>query len=328
MAKTIRCTYEQVILLKRIPYWIYWSAIGILGFTMWEIVIRAFGDKHFLWTQLLFGGGIALLPMTYVWMSHNFQNIMRILSPLLWSDNAEFEGWLEVRATRVFTLNSWQARLVTGFIVISALITVILSRLPFNSSVLNFLALIGFTPLLVVCGQGAYILTHLLVTLREIVRRPPKVPFFMLSHSAISGLQNYYSATAVVVTLAYICLVIAVWQGPYGLSLEMQIWLTVLAFYPLSMFFWSFFQVHILMRNIKQSHIEIINQEVQLTLEKVLSRNENEDVERLDKVMDIQNRIQTTKEWPVDLQGTLTFLIALTTAIVQVMISIVGILKP
>lgn len=199
---------------------------------------------------------------------------------------------------------------------------------PFQTLTANILAVLGFIPLLIICGQGAYLLLDLLLVLRELVNLPPKVSFYLQSHPAIARLQNSFSSASLIVMLAYICLVLSIWQGPYGFSLEMQIWLTVLAFYPISMFFWSFFHVHILMLNVKNSHIKIVNKEVQETLERVLKNKKNDDVDRLEKLMGIQNKVQAMKEYPVEFQGTLTFIATFATVLIQIIISVRELLKP
>jgi hypothetical protein len=64
----------------------------------------------------------------------------------------------------------------------------------------------------------------------------------------------------------------------------MLVWLACVAFYPFAVFPWSFFQIHILMRNIKQSHLEIINSKVQGELTKVLNGQNLKGVGNLEKL--------------------------------------------
>ena len=48
----------------------------------------------------------------------------------------------------------------------------------------------------------------------------------------------------------------------------------------------------------------------------------------LSRMMDIQIKIQTIKEWPFAIQGTLTFIATLATVVAQVVISVLELSKP
>lgn len=319
---TTKCTFETIILFKRIPYWLYWPVIGIISFIPGEILIRTFEDNHFFWTQVLFSGAVGILPVLNIWLFHSFTKTMRGVSVLLWAGDAEFEKWLKIREARIFTLRSFEAKFVTGFVVVAGLIPVIILGLPFKSEIINIIGLIFFLLLLVICGHDLYISIDLIVTLEEIVWRPAQVPFFMLPHPAIYRLQKYYLTAAILYVLFYIGLVIAVWQGPYGFNYILIVWLTALAVYPLLMFFCSFFQVRTLLRNIKQSHLETVNYEVQQALEKVMNGHSLEETERLEKVMSIQNKIQNMEKGSITTETVITFLATLAIAIVQIVISV------
>jgi hypothetical protein len=88
------------------------------------------------------------------------------------------------------------------------------------------------------------------------------------------------------------------------------------------------------MRNIKLSHLATINNEVQSALEQVRSSADKslEEAERLEKLMDIQTKVENMKEWPIGSQTTLafvaSFVITFVTAITQVIIAYVRVQKP
>jgi hypothetical protein len=69
---------------------------------------------------------------------------MQGLSVLLWTGDAEFEKWLKIRETRIFTLRSFEAKFVTGFVVVAGLIPIIILGLPFKSEIINIIGLIFF----------------------------------------------------------------------------------------------------------------------------------------------------------------------------------------
>ncbi|KCZ73614.1 hypothetical protein ANME2D_00685 [Candidatus Methanoperedens nitroreducens] len=314
-------TFEAIILFKRIPYWIYWPAIGFLSFVLGELLTRFFAENYFLWSRLLFNVAFGTLPIINIWFFHSFRKTMQEISIFFWQDDAEFQRWLKNKEIHIFTLRSWMAKCVTGFIFVAGLITIILLGLPFKSELFNLIGLICFSIFLMFCGNTLYISIGLLSTLREIVNRPTIIPFFMPHHRVISKLQNYYLIQTLFIVLYYIGLVIAVWRGPYGLNSAMLIWLTGLASYPLVMFSWSFLQIHFLMQNIKQSYLETINSEVQYAFKNVFNGHDFQELEHLEKIMNIQNKIHTLAEWPVSVGGALTFLTSLATAIIQIIVS-------
>jgi len=324
-------TYERIILFKRMPYWLYWALMGLAVFLINKAANLILHERQFLFTEIVFSGAIGLLPTLMIFGSHEFEKTMVGLSSILWggnNNNEEFNQWLYERKTRIFTLKSWGAKFITILFVACALLTISFLGLPFQSSIANGLALLGFISLLLMSGQTAYLLLDLLITLREIVYRPVNIPFYIQTHPAIKKLQSIYFSAALFTTLGYVLGVLSIWQSPYGFSFELQLWLTMLAFYPISMFFWSFFHVHILMQNIKDSHIKIINQEIQRTLGVVLKNEKTDDVERLEKMMGIQNKVQEVKEYPIELQGALTFIATFATVLVQIIISVRELLKP
>lgn len=326
--QTVLCTYEKIILFKRMPYWIYWPIVGLFLFFIGEITVLLLHEKQFFFTQIALSAGIGLIPVVLVFYSHEFEKTIKNLESVLWTNKNEFEQWLFERTSRMFTLKSWGAKFVTALFITGALLTVFWLGLPLRSLTGNIIAILGFIPVLIIAGQTAYMLLDLLITLRELVFRPANVSFYLQLHPAIRQLQGFFSSVTLVTTLAYIIGALAIWFGPYGVPFAMQIWLTLLAFYPICMFFWSFLHVHVLMQNIKNLHTQIINREVQRTLDCVLKNEKTDDVERLEKIMNIQNKVQTMKEWPVEIQGTLTFIATLATVLIQIVITIKEFLKP
>jgi hypothetical protein len=285
--------------------------------------------------------------------------MMSDIYTLFWSNEAEFHIWLESRTKRIFTFSSWGSIVITGLITVPGILTIFEIGLPSQFRDLNIFAIVFFTIILILCGHGLYMCLDLLATLRELVLRHIQVPFFMMEHRTISKIQSYYAFVAATVTFAYIWLVIATWQSSYSLSKGiLQVWLTILSFYPLTLFVGSFLLIHIFMRNIKLSHLSVINKEVQEALKHVqnnsivistqmsfqaslsntptfnkgsyeISSNKGlEDAQRLEKLMDIQTKIENMREWPVGSQTTIAFIITLLTALTQVVIAYMRVQRP
>ena len=81
-------TYERIVLFKRMPYWLYWIFIGVIGFISGEIALYLLNEKHFLITQALFAAGVGLLPIVIISFSHQFESITAGLSEILWDNES------------------------------------------------------------------------------------------------------------------------------------------------------------------------------------------------------------------------------------------------
>lgn len=318
-----RCIYERIIPFRSIPYYVFWPLVSVISFVGWQLLGWAFQEATYVGAQLVFVGWLSLGPVLFVASSHGFQATMEDLSPLLWDTSDSFRQWLDSRTEQVFTFRTWCARLVTTVVVVAGMVTVCWA-LPFRSVMLNVLALITFAGVLFLSGHTAYFILALLVTLRDVTHRTPNLPFYGLPHPAIDRLQDYYFSASSFIALGYGSLVVAVWQGPYGFNLEMQVWLGVLSLFPLSMFLWTTGQVHVLIRNAKRLHLKSINAEVQYALQRVLDGTESEQVERLIKLMDVQGKVQSAKEWPFALGSALAVITSLAPLAVQVAIAVLS----
>lgn len=323
----ILSTYERLVPL-RISYLVFWPVVSFFVLIIGEAIRRYYGaDKYWL-IEVLYSMGIAFLPLLHIQFSHHFQKMMDEISPVFWSKPDEYEKWKHDRTTRIFTFRSLAPIAVTAIITVPGMLTIFLVGGPSRYLGLNIFALCFFPVVLIVCGHGLYICLDLMVTLRELVLRPISAPFFMMEYKTISKLQNYFAFVAAAVTFCYIWLVIAIWKSPYGLSSSsLQVWLTVLAFYPVGLFVVSLQQIHVLMRNIKLLHLATINNEVQGALKQFRSSKTKslEEAERLEKLMEIQTKVENMKEWPIGSQASLTFLgsfvLTFVTAITQVIIT-------
>jgi len=332
MKKRPLSTYERIIPFKSIPYWLFWMLVGVLAFVSSEIIIRAYNEKRllpFLLLRSIISVAWAGFPITLTWLSHRFYDTIRFASDVFWSDAAEFEEWLERRHRRIFTFQSGASKLIALLIGISVTVTYSIGGLPLENPLPKFFFVITGTLLSIMGGHTAYIIIDLLATLVELVRRDVQIPFFRLPHPAITGLQNYYSVAALIMTAGYSSLVIAGWQSPYGLSNPAVItWLSILAFFPLALFILSSFQIHLLMSKVKESQLEMVNEQVQSLFRKVSSKTGAKTYDQLEKAMAIQTKIQNLPEWPLSFASIFGFLITAATAIIQVVIPLLSTIRP
>lgn len=96
-----------------------------------------------------------------------------------------------------------------------------------------------------------------------------------------------------------------------------MLWLTFLAIFPLGLFFWSLFIIHEIIAIAKYNQIELINSKIQFQLNGLLNDDEKS-INNLTKCMDIQKKIISISEWPIDLKSIITLIIALLPLIFQI----------
>ena len=307
---------------------LFWPSLSLIVFFVGDFLIYQSGENRYLGTQTLFAITVTAIPLSFIWLSNNYQTNLNSLSGYFWDTKDEFEEWLDVRVKRIFALRSRKARFFILATTILAVITVFFLGLPFKSTWLNILGLMGFVFIAGLNGHAAYGFLDMMYTLKEIASRPVKSPFYFPAELAVSKLQSYYSTTTLLVTSGYILLAASVWEGPYGITPQMQIWLIISAFYPLAMFFWSFFQIHIIMQHIKHANIQVVNHEIQKLLPRALEEKKDGSMKQLTSLIELQDKMASMKEWPIEIQATITFTVTLVTAIIQIVIAIVNTLKP
>lgn len=311
------CIYERLT-PKKIPYYIFWPFLSISLFVIEWFLVLYFKEKQYLWTELIFTSYIVLGPTIAIYGFYSFQERMIKISPIFWGSSLDFDNWLEKKIEDIFLLKSLQSWLITLSVFFMGIITVWRLGLPFENKIINILVVFRFSIVLFFCGHGAYMLIACILTLHEVVRLDPKLPFYLFSIPAISDWHFIYLGESLLISYGYLTLFFALLKGPYGLTTELQIWLTALAFIPLFIFAFSFYDIHTLMEKVKYNSVRKINYQIQSVLKDIKKNNKMADIEKLNKLMDIQSKIQSIREWPFELQGLGTFIIALIPALVQI----------
>lgn len=322
-----QCIYEKLIPSKKISYWLFYPTISIFLFFLSGFVLISFKEESFLFIRLFFLFATGVIPILIILFASKFRSRAEELAPILWKDESDFKDWAVKKNDFIFTLSSKESKIVTFGIVLLAYATILYSGLPLQNLWLNLLGLIGFLPFIFICGHAAFVCAQLFFLLPEIATKQIRVPFFKLPHPVLNGLYGDYSSLVFLQTIGYTLLFLAAWQSPYGLTFSILIWLTILATYPFVTFIWSIYIVHIIMVKIKNSHLEIINNQIQVILQRITTDTKTDLYDQLSKAMEIQHKVQSMSEWPISFSGAITFVLTTSTAIIQVFLSIVQILK-
>lgn len=321
-------TWDRFYLVRALPIWLYWPLLGVLLFFIGDILILAFGESRLLVPQIAVAALAAHAALSNHYFFVGFQNAIRRAQPLFWKEKEECEDWLAIRLRATFTLDSWQSRATTGTVTLLGLASVWSIGLPFQSMWLNALGITGFLFVLMMCAQSMFVCYRLATALVELSGKEISPPFMLLPNPGVAALGGLYLGVALAVGVAYILTAVTVIMSPYGLGFVLACWLTLLAFYPISLvIFWAT-TVHRINRRIKFGFLQRANAQVARSFETVESAEavEKNDLEVLEKLMGVQDAATRLQSWPLDLKSVITFVLASLMAALQVylLISRVG----
>jgi hypothetical protein len=304
--------YKKLIILKRIPYWLYYPALSFISLIAVEGFFHFITKTNSIISAIAVTAELAIMPTFYIWASEHFQSAIREISPILWGDDKDFDEWLDLRTKRIFTFDSFWAKFMVAIMAGGAIVTTISIGLPFKDTLQNSFILIALTTLALVGSQGAYMLVDTGITLHEIVRRPiKKIPFYLFPPPELSGLQNSYLSTILITVLTYGLFVLGAWQSPFGLKSGVLAWLWIGGVFPPLYFLGSSFQFYILLKRIKIEQIKQINEKIQSIFNNIDGQITKEQADTIEKLMSIQNQIQNLREIPFSLESFFTFVITL-----------------
>ena len=164
--ESCKSTFEKIAVFTRIPYTLFWLGIGSIDFLLGKLLIWVYAENSLFYNLLIMCTTLATLPLINIWFFYSFKRLMKELSLFFWENKEEFEIWYKNTENYIFTFNSWQAKFVTGFILIAGLATVLSLGLPFKSAMCNIAGLSAFAFLLIFCGTTLHTSIGLLITLR------------------------------------------------------------------------------------------------------------------------------------------------------------------
>ena len=307
--KYVKSTFEYLT-IKKIPYWIYWPIIGLVSYIVSELLIFYFKENRFFITQLFLSFGIYTWPVGFIYFSRTFDNIMDDLYMIFWRNKKEAEQWYNYHAKRMFTLKTIYSKTLFSIFFILLTLTLLYSGLPFTNNKMKIITLFQFFLIAFIAANAIPIVCYNFIILQDLVKLKPKIPFFMFPHIGLINLKKYIFSVISIITIEYFILVVTFKYSPYGFSYLYMPWATFLAIFPLGLFFWALFKFHEIVTIAKYNQIELINSKIQIQLNGLLSDDEKS-INNLPKYMDIQQKIISVSEWPIDLKSIITLIIAL-----------------
>ncbi|MBU4350328.1 hypothetical protein KJ830_01800 [bacterium] len=307
--KYVKSTFEYLT-IEKIPYWIYWPIIGVITYIIFELLIFYFKEKRFSISLLFMTLGIYYWPAAYIYLSRTFNTIMGDLCMIFWRNKEDAVKWYNYHAKRMFTLKTMYSKILLLIFFGLLTSTLLYSGLPFTNNKMNIISLFGFFLITFIGANGIPIVFYNFIILQDIVKLESKIPFFMFQHSGLVKLKRYLFSVISITTIAYFSLIVAFRYSPYGLSFLYMSWVTFLAIFPFGLFFWTLFKFHEIISKSKHDQVKLINNKIQMQLKGLLNGDEKS-INNLIKCMDIQQRISSISEWPIDLKSIITLIIAL-----------------
>jgi len=137
--KYVKSTFEYLI-IKKIPYWIYWPIIGFIFYTVSELLIFYFKEKRYFICQLFLVLGIYSWPVAYIYFSKKFSSVIRNLYKIFWQNEEGAIEWYDYHAKRTFTLNTIYSKIIFLLVFILLIFTLLYLGLPFYNNKLKIIA--------------------------------------------------------------------------------------------------------------------------------------------------------------------------------------------
>lgn len=312
----VKSTFEYLT-IEKIPYWVFWPIIGLIFYIVSELLIFYFNEERFFICQLFLIFGIYSYPVAFIYFSRKFSSVIGNLYKIFWQNEESAIAWYDYHAKRTFTLDTIYSKIIFLIVFVLVNLTPLYLGIPFYNNKLKIISLFGFSLIAFIGANAVAMLINIFITLQDLVKLVPKTPFFMFPHRSLVKLQNYYFLISSIVTIAYFCLIITFKNSPYGLNFLVMLWLTFLAMFPFGLFFWSLFKIHELITIAKYNQIKLINDRIQIQLKGLLNDDEKS-INNLKKCMDIQQKIASISEWPINLKSIIALIIALLPLLFQI----------
>ena len=306
--KYVKSTFEYLI-IKKIPYWIYWPVIGLIFYIFYELLIFYFKENRFFISQLVLILGPYSWPVAYIYFSKTFKPVISDSYKIFWQNKEDAIKWYNCHAKRMFTLNTMRSKIIVSIIFVLLVITFLYSGFPYTNNKMKIISLFSFFLIAFIAANAVSTVCEMFITLQDLAKLKPKIPFFMFPHISLAKLQSYLFSMISFMTIAYFSLIIAFKYSPYGLSFLYMLWLTFLSIFPIGLFFWSLFKIHDLITIAKYDQMKLINDKIQIQLKGLLNDDEKS-IDNLKKSMDIQSKIISISEWPIDLKSIIALIIA------------------
>ena len=307
------CSYERLMLTKKANPYLYWAIIGLVIFILQYIALIALGEtKLLLERAMLCFGGLTIYPSLCIFMSHRFDKGLGGLASLVAVEKTQAELWLEDVHSKIFTHRSVHIWIVSFLIFLITLSSLRLSGLPYVTPVSNIVLLITLVPFAFFGAHGAYAVIAGVYYLRKFTYLYTiELPFYQTKNPRMLAASRYYYMAILVILFNFVYTNVLLWFSPYRASSLATFWAAILSPFPLAMFLSSVDVLHALMRKSKAEHLDLFAHHLQQGVHRLDQGADMDRIEQLKLLMEIQEKVQNSPEWPVDPESVLTLIATL-----------------
>jgi len=327
-AHKTRTVFWPLTIILRGNYALFWLMAGSAYFLIRLGLLRACGLRLNAWTELFFAYFIiAGLTAPIPSISDAFDRIPSKLSEVFSDDSKQLSNWAEEEGYKVFDRSYRPMWFISVWVNVFGSLTLLVILRPFESPTKVAVMILSIQPVFFMCGYTTYFLTALGLAIRRLVRLPLSLSFLDRGHRAVVFLSGLVYFLALSGLIQYLGLFAAIRLGPTRHSTLMAPWLIGLSVTPIIIFGFGIYQIHVLQREIKLRNLESISAECKKAFQEVKTSPSKETVEKLAKLVEIQDKVEGASEWPMALGTVLTFILALAAAGNQIAVTIANLLK-
>jgi hypothetical protein len=314
-----RTIFWPMTFLKR-RFALCWFLIGTLFLLMRVCLLLAYRAEIHIWTELFFAYFIVTgLTAGILYVAQIFDSLPSRLSVYFAYD---LSAWARNEAITIFDRRYWPLPVGALWVNVLGTITLILFTRPVRSPLRDAVMILSIQPVFFLCGYTFLFLTKLGLAGRKLVKSSLAINFPDRGNRLVTLLSGYVYFFAGCGLLEYLGLFVAVKLGPTRDSNLMAPWLIGLAVTPIIIFAWGIYHIHILQREIKLKNLETVHSQVRKIFQEVELNSSKDGVEKLAKMIEVQDRFEGAKEWPIALGTVLTLILALTAAVGQILASL------
>lgn len=318
--------YERIVFPKNY-FVLFWLFIGIIHFGLQEVVIRSFKESGLFWTRLMFTLIVLSgLPITYILIAKSLKPAIKTLTKIINIPTKNLSLWSEQKIYDVFSLRTRFAKIAVFCLYVAVMAILIGLDSPYQSNILSIiLMLMLMQPVWLIGVHSAFIAFSLLRFLVQLTNFDTKNVFLLPPSPSIQPLISIYSRATFAALFLYLLHLWALRLSPYYTIPQIIGWVTFAGFFPLAGFIFLVTQSYKIVRAIKYTNINIINERIQDAYEKFHHKPTTENAQTLETLIRIQKEIENEKALSLGFEGFLTFFATLVIPIIQSVITVLDV---